>query len=52
MQDSNTHIVKQYTRGNKDTHKIITQYTKDQIQLALGLSEETQSRKLLKPLPD
>jgi len=34
MQDSNTHTVKQYTQGNKDTHKIITQYTKDQLQLA------------------
>ena len=29
-----THVVKQYTRGNKNTHKIITQYTKDQLQLA------------------
>ena len=34
MQDSNTHTVKQYTYGNKGTHKIITQYTKDQLHLA------------------
>jgi len=34
MQDSNTHIVKQYTSVNKEAHKVITQYTKDQLHLA------------------
>jgi hypothetical protein len=32
--DNNTHIKKQNTQGNKNKHKIITQYTKDQLQLA------------------
>jgi hypothetical protein len=32
MQDSNTHS-KKHTQGNKNKHKVITQYTKDQLQL-------------------
>jgi hypothetical protein len=32
--DSSTHTVTQYTAGNKNTYRIITQYTKDRPQLA------------------
>jgi hypothetical protein len=43
MSDSNTHTVKQYTCGNKDTHMITTQYTKDQLQLAaMNIEKATQ----------
>jgi hypothetical protein len=33
-QGSTTHTVKQHTTGNKNTHKIVTQYTKDRLLLA------------------
>jgi hypothetical protein len=34
MLDSTTHTVKLYTSGNKNAHRIITQYTIDKLQLA------------------
>jgi hypothetical protein len=50
MQDSGTHIVKQYTWVNKITHKI-TQYTKDQLQLAAKhIGKVTQGEEISAPI--
>jgi hypothetical protein len=50
MQHSNTHTLKQYTWGDKGTHKIITQYTKDQLQLAgMYIGKATQGEEIVEP---